>query len=72
VNVDLAVKRGEVHLRIEDFGHGFDLQGQKRKKRGLGLISMEERVRLVGGTLTIDSEPGKGTRVQARVPLKSK
>jgi len=75
VNVDLAVKRGELYLRIEDFGHGFDLQGlqsQKRRKRGLGLISMEERVRLAGGTLTIDSKPGEGTRVQARVPLKSK
>jgi len=73
VNVDLAVKRGELYLRIEDFGHGFDLQGlqgQKRRNRGLGLISMEERVRLAGGTLTIDSKPGKGTRVQARVPLK--
>jgi PAS domain S-box-containing protein len=75
VNVDLAVKKGELYLRIEDFGHGFDLhglQGQKRRKPGLGLISMEERVRSVGGTLTVDSKPGKGTRVQARVPLKSK
>jgi PAS domain S-box-containing protein len=71
VKVDLAAKRGELHLRIEDFGHGFDLQGQKRRKRGLGLISMQERVRLVGGTLTIDSRPGEGTRVQTRVPLKS-
>jgi PAS domain S-box-containing protein len=72
VNLDLAFKRGKLHLRIEDFGHGFDLQDQKRRKHGLGLISMEERVRLAGGTLTIDSKPGKGTRVQARVPLKSK
>ena len=72
VRVDLAFKRGEIHLTIEDFGNGFDLQAQKRKKRGLGLISMEERVRLVGGTLTIDSKPGRGTRVLARVPLKNK
>ena len=72
VRVDLAFKRGEIHLTIEDFGHGFDLQAQKRKKRGLGLISMEERVRFVGGTLTIDSKPGRGTRVLARVPLKNK
>ena len=51
MRVDLAFKRGEIHLTIEDFGNGFDLQAQKRKKRGLGLISMEERMRLVGGTL---------------------
>jgi two-component system CheB/CheR fusion protein len=70
--VDLTFKRREIHLTIEDFGHGFDLQDQKRKKRGLGLISMEERLRFVGGTLTIDSKPGRGTKVQARIPLKNK
>jgi signal transduction histidine kinase len=72
VRVDLASKGGEIHLAIKDFGHGFDLQDPKRKRRGLGLISMEERVRFAGGTLTIDSKPGRGTRVQARVPLKNK
>jgi PAS domain S-box-containing protein len=72
VRVDLAFRRGEIHLTIEDFGHGFDHQDQQRKKRGLGLISMEERVRFVGGTLIINSKPGKGTRVLARIPLKNK
>jgi signal transduction histidine kinase len=72
VRVDLAFTRGEIHLTIEDFGHGFDRQDQQRKKRGLGLISMEERVRFVGGKLTINSRPGRGTRVLARIPLKNK
>jgi signal transduction histidine kinase len=71
-HVDLAFKEGELELVIEDFGEGFDLEAQKRRKRGLGLISMEERMRIVGGTLTIDSKPGRGTRVLARIPLKSK
>jgi PAS domain S-box-containing protein len=72
VRVDLAFKRGIIQLAIEDFGNGFDLQAQKRKKRGLGLIGMEERVRLVRGKLTIDSKPGRGTRVLAQVPVKNK
>lgn len=71
VRVDLARKRGEIRLAIEDFGDGFDLLAQQRRRRGLGLIGMEERVRLSGGTLTIDSKPGRGTRVLARVPLKN-
>jgi signal transduction histidine kinase len=72
VSANLAFNRGIIQLAIEDFGNGFDLQAQKRKRRGLGLISMEERVRLVGGTLTINSKPGKGTRVLAQIPLKNK
>jgi len=72
VRVDLTFKKGEIRLTIEDSGHGFDLQDQKRKKRGLGLISMEERVRFVGGTLVIDSRLGRGTKVLARIPLTNK
>jgi len=72
VRIDLTCKKGEILLTIEDSGHGFDLQDQKRKKRGLGLISMEERVRFVGGTLVIDSRPGRGTKVLARIPLTNK
>ena len=70
IRVDRACHGSEIHLTIEDFGDGFDLQTQKRKKGGLGLTSMEERVRFVGGALTINSEPGRGTRIETRVPLK--
>lgn len=58
-------------LRIEDTGDGFDLN-EVKGKGGLGLISMEERVRLVGGKLTIKSQPGKGTTVEVFVPLTTK
>ena len=57
-----------ITLRIEDSGDGFDLD-EARKKGGLGLISIEERVRLVNGKLTIQSQPGKGTTITAFVPL---
>lgn len=55
-------------LSIRDDGAGFDSLTVK-EKGGLGLVSMEERVRLVGGTLTIESKPGRGTRIAAMIPL---
>ncbi len=70
VSVDLAVKKGELHLKIADFGRGFDSRAHTRKSMGLGLISMRERIRACGGTLAVDSELGKGTTVLARVPLR--
>ncbi len=57
-------------LRVVDEGNGFELE-QVLKKGGLGIISMEERVRLLGGQLTIHSQPVLGTTVMASVPLKS-
>src|SRR6201987_1321793 len=60
----------EIHLTIKDSGAGFDRKAAKAS-RGLGLISMEERLKLVNGTLSIDSQPKRGTTLHARVPLNS-
>jgi PAS domain S-box-containing protein len=60
----------EIHLTIKDSGAGFDREAAKTS-RGLGLISMEERLRLVKGTLSVDSQPKRGTTIHARVPLSS-
>jgi signal transduction histidine kinase len=57
-------------LSIKDNGTGFDPTAP-RSKGGLGLISIKERVRLVGGTLSIESRPGDGTRVTVEVPVSS-
>jgi signal transduction histidine kinase len=57
-----------VTLRIEDNGEGFNLE-DAHKKGGLGLISIEERVRLVNGSLSIHSEPGKGSTLEVVVPI---
>jgi signal transduction histidine kinase len=57
-----------LELSIADDGAGFDPAGAKAKG-GLGLISMEERVRLGGGSLSVDSRPGEGTRLKVRMPL---
>ncbi len=58
---------GEIHLTISDSGVGFDLDAAL-KGRGLGLISMHERVRLVNGTISIASKPMSGTEISVRVP----
>jgi PAS domain S-box-containing protein len=60
----------EIHLTVQDSGAGFDRKAAKAS-RGLGLISMEERLKLVNGTLSIDSQPKRGTTLHARVPLNS-
>lgn len=68
VRVLLSGKRDGISLRVEDTGDGFDPNAVKGKG-GLGMISMEERVRLVNGTFTIQSQPGQGTAVEVFVPL---
>jgi PAS domain S-box-containing protein len=60
----------EIHLKIADFGMGFDLEAVKQRE-GLGLTSMRERVRLVNGTISIESKPMSGTTIHVRVPLES-
>jgi len=70
IDVNLSKHPNEIHLTISDAGRGFNMEVAKRS-RGLGLTSMEERVRLVNGTFAVDSQPTVGTSIQVRVPLKS-
>ena len=57
----------EVHLRVCDRGKGFDVDAAR--SRGFGVVGMAERVRLVGGTCWVESQPGSGTQVNARLPI---
>jgi two-component system, sensor histidine kinase and response regulator len=66
--VSLAASDEGILLSIEDAGAGF-VPGQVSGKPGLGLASMEERARLIGGDLSIRSEPGKGTLIEVWAPL---
>lgn len=66
--VDLFRRRDEIRLRVSDSGRGFDVEAPSTNK-GLGLISMRERLRLVGGSISIDSRLSLGTQIDARVPL---
>jgi PAS domain S-box-containing protein len=59
---------GEISLSVSDEGCGFDTESQEMK-RGLGFISMRERLRLVGGEISIHSQPSWGTQIDVSVPL---
>jgi len=66
--IDLEFSNEEISLRVEDQGIGFDSDSMDPTKKTMGLSSMRERVERCGGTLTIDSRPGIGTRVLVEVP----
>ena len=68
--VQLEGAASEIQLTVSDVGIGFDTDAAI-KSQGLGLISMEERLKLVNGALVVDSGPKRGTRIHARVPLSS-
>jgi PAS domain S-box-containing protein len=68
VRVMLEEVDGELCLSVEDAGPGFDLE-QVRGRGGLGLLSMQERARLVGGRLSLLAHSGEGTRILVCVPL---
>jgi signal transduction histidine kinase len=56
-----------IHLTVEDAGNGFDMT-TRGSRAGLGLVSMQERLRVLHGTIRIDSAPARGTRIEAWVP----
>ena len=57
-----------IALRVSDDGIGFEPDAPQNQT-GLGMVSMSERIRLVGGVLSVRSKPSKGTRVEAAIPL---
>jgi PAS domain S-box-containing protein len=71
VDVMLTRRADGVQLLIGDDGKGFDLAATRAKAGGLGLVSIDERVRLVGGTVRIDTRIRGGTRVQVEIPERS-
>jgi PAS domain S-box-containing protein len=70
VEVQLREEPEVVRLIVRDSGKGFDVKTALHGK-GLGLISMRERVRLVNGTITVDSTPDGGTAIEVRIPLEA-
>jgi signal transduction histidine kinase len=68
VRVTIGNEDAGLCLRIHDNGVGFNL-GALRQRKGLGLVSMKERVRAVDGTVRIDSSPGEGTTVSVFINL---
>ena len=69
VDVNLHASNGTLSLAIADNGRGIDREQQD--EAGLGMVSMDERARSIGGRLTVDSMPGEGTAVRLSVPLRN-
>ena len=67
IDVVLAREADRFHLDVRDHGVGLLLGGAAR---GLGLASMQERARLLGGSCVVEPAPGGGTRVHAQLPLR--
>jgi signal transduction histidine kinase len=69
-HVDVSLDRhgGGAVLRVTDDGSGFDPKGIRRAGRHLGLVSMRDRTNGVGGRLTVESAPDKGTTIEMEVP----
>jgi signal transduction histidine kinase len=68
----LEYQEDELYLRVKDDGQGFDVSkitSIEESGRGRGVFSMKERVGFLGGVCSIESQPGKGTTVWARVPV---
>lgn len=72
VKVRLSYGPDAVTLLIDDDGHGFDPAAPRPTNGGFGLLGMQERVRLVGGRLSVRSQPGRGTEVKVRIPYSAR
>jgi signal transduction histidine kinase len=69
----LETQPGYAALAVEDNGRGFDLADtviDEQGTHGVGLLSIRERAELLGGTVNIDTAPGRGTRVYVVIPLR--
>ncbi|HXW54982.1 MAG TPA: PAS domain S-box protein [Candidatus Cybelea sp.] len=70
IDVELRGDSGKIHLIVSESGKGFNME-EAMQGRGLGLTSMQQRVRLVNGTIVIESKPMKGTTIHVRLPFES-
>lgn len=66
VSIELVQHEKSIFLRVRDNGQGYEVA---RQSAGLGISGMQERVSLLNGTFNLSSEPGKGTTVEAMLPL---
>lgn len=68
VAIELVPQDGEIRLAIRDNGRGLDME-ERRSSAGLGLAGMQTRARGCGGTLTMESAPGKGLKLEVTCPI---
>lgn len=71
VDVQLIQEHGNIRLSIADNGRGFNHDPESPGSNGIGLVSMQERIDLIGGVLEVFTAPGLGTRLVATIPLEA-
>ena len=72
VHLDLETMKGELHLTVKDDGKGFNIDETRlraQKGESFGLLGMQERASLAGGSLELTSNPGKGTVIHVYFPV---
>jgi signal transduction histidine kinase len=69
VRIELECDVRVVRLRIEDDGRGFNVPENGNGGKGMGLKNIAERTRILNGTLAVDSQPGRGTRIVVTIPI---
>jgi signal transduction histidine kinase len=69
VRLRIATTPHRIRLTVEDNGQGFEMSGASGEH--YGLVGLNERARLLGGTLRLESSPGAGTRLTLTIPLKN-
>jgi len=69
VTVTLRATNKRICMEIKDDGKGFKVEERPNRKYRLGLLGMQERMRLLGGDFAVHSKPGHGTMVRVRVPF---
>lgn len=71
IRLELCYTAKELHLTIQDDGRGFDPEMARAKAGHWGFNGMHERARHIGATLTVDTAPGRGTRIDVSVAWKN-
>ena len=76
-NVSVEVKKegGQIFFAVKDDGKGFELNkvmNRKYNEKGVGLMAMKERMLMIGGSLEVRSQPGDGTTITFKAPIKDK
>ena len=70
IELDLRLNGRYAELSIADDGVGLVAMGDKRRPRGLGLLSLEERTKFLGGRFDLSAEPGQGLRISVSIPVR--
>ena len=69
VQVKLTKEKETLSVKVQDWGQGFVVQRVREREKCLGLLGMSERAAMLGGSCNCFSTPGKGTRVEVKIPL---